>query len=153
MSCLITLLLSCLLPVVLSSMFLVNHVNFPNWGVAAMLFPYSSLCSIMLKNTVQLCQLHALAKSALGTKERRKKNNQNGYQTQIIPQKKCSKIPVIDFDPRPRTCRQVSAHHISDFVRDLQPISMNINNISIIYIYNDYPQDPTMDIAWVVGLA
>ena len=22
-----------------------------------------------------------------------------------------------------------------------------------IYIYNDYPQDPTMDIAWVVGLA
>ena len=24
---------------------------------------------------------------------------------------------------------------------------------STIYIYNDYPQDPTMDIAWVVGLA
>ena len=24
---------------------------------------------------------------------------------------------------------------------------------SYIYIYNDYPQDPTMDIAWVVGLA
>ena len=22
-----------------------------------------------------------------------------------------------------------------------------------IYIYNDYPQDPTMDIAWLVGLA
>ena len=83
--------LSCLLPVVLSSMLLVNHVNFPNWGVAAMLFPYSSLCSIMLKNTVQLCQLHALAKSALGTKERRKKNNQNGYQTHYPTKKNAAR--------------------------------------------------------------
>ena len=52
-------------------------------------------------------------------------------------------MPVIDFDPRPISCRRVTSENINNFVRDLQKISKDqeISSMWEVHLkisYNDY---------------
>ena len=69
-------------------------------------------------------------KNVSGIRERREAEIRRGFQMSNI-HRKLSTIYVIDFDPRPKSCRHVEARHINNPIKDLQVISQNTKDLSM----------------------
>lgn len=69
----------------------------------------------MLKHMVQWRLLPVLVKNVLGIRVRRGRKPPKGFPVLFTHLNKKSKIPVIDFDPRPKSCRKVTSDHINNF--------------------------------------
>ena len=75
--------------------------------------------------------------------KKRKKKPQRLSSADYPSKNKKSKMPVIDFDPRPISCRRVTSENINNFVRDLQKISKDQEissmwEVQLKISYNDY---------------
>ena len=75
--------------------------------------------------------------------KKRKKNPQRLSDAQYPSKANKKKIQVIDFDPRPKEYRRVSSSHISNFVCNIQGISVDQQNIAmwetqLVITYKDY---------------
>ena len=63
--------------------------------------------------------------------KKRDKNPQRLSDVKYPSKRKLSTIDVIDFDPRPKSCRHVEARHINNLIKDLQVISQNTKDLSM----------------------
>jgi hypothetical protein len=74
--------------------------------------------------------------------QKRKKTPKRLSSAHYPSNRKKSKIPVIDFDPRLISCRTVTSDHINNFVHDLQRISedqeISMWEVQLKISYNDY---------------